>query len=127
MIDSVAKKHRTAHGKFGTQCLQINPWVNVDFEDRGGLMGFEILPIEDGDEGKYDVITITSPEQWVPSRFIGKTLTVINSNSCKKPEFFFFDHSDDLIQMGEFSKKNQLTLIKMFSMKPTKQLNHRFF
>src|SRR5688500_11938393 len=32
-------------------------------------MGFEILPIEDGDETKYDIITITNPERWTPHRF----------------------------------------------------------
>lgn len=30
----------------------------------GGLMGFELLPIEDGDENRYDVFTITSPGRW---------------------------------------------------------------
>ena len=33
-------------------------------------MGFEILPIEPGDEDTYDVITITSPERWKPHTFI---------------------------------------------------------
>ena len=32
-------------------------------------MGFEILPIKEGDEDSYDIITITSPEKWVPHRF----------------------------------------------------------
>src|SRR6476660_8634864 len=36
----------------------------------GGLMGFEILPIEQGDEELYDVITITSPERWRPHTFV---------------------------------------------------------
>ena len=36
----------------------------------GGLMGFEILPIELGDEDKYDIITIISPEKWRPHAFI---------------------------------------------------------
>src|SRR5688572_20640353 len=32
-------------------------------------MGFEILPVEDGDEAKYDIITITNPDRWTPHRF----------------------------------------------------------
>ena len=37
-------------------------------------MGFELLPIEDGDENKYDVITITSPSKWTPQKFLGEPL-----------------------------------------------------
>ena len=32
-------------------------------------MGFEILPIEKGDIDKYNIITITAPERWIPQRF----------------------------------------------------------
>ena len=46
VIDSVAKKHMSSHGKRGTQRFQVNSWVHIDFEDRGGLMGVEILPFE---------------------------------------------------------------------------------
>lgn len=35
-------------------------------------MGFELLPIEEGDEDKYDVITITSPGKWNPQTFLGE-------------------------------------------------------
>jgi hypothetical protein len=35
IIDSVAKKHKSAHDKFGTQCFQLGNWVYIDFEDRG--------------------------------------------------------------------------------------------
>ena len=35
-------------------------------------MGFELLPIEDGDENKYDVITITNPSKWTPQTFVGE-------------------------------------------------------
>src|SRR5687768_9441172 len=61
VIDSVAKKHKSSYGKTGTQCFHLNQWLHIDFEDRGGLMGFEILPIKDGDVGKYKVIMITNP------------------------------------------------------------------
>ena len=73
VIDSVAKKHMSSHGKRGTQRLEANSWVHIDFEDRGGLMGFEILPIEKGDEDKYDIITITNPERWNPHKFQNAT------------------------------------------------------
>ena len=73
VIDSVAKKHKSSHGKQGTQRFEINSWVHIDFEDRGGLMGFEILPMEDGDEDKYETFTITSPEKWNPHKFQNAT------------------------------------------------------
>ena len=69
VIDSVAKKHKSSHGKQGTQRFEVNSWVHIDFKDRGGFMGFEILSIEDGDEDKYETITITSPERWRPHKF----------------------------------------------------------
>ena len=63
VIDSVTRKHKSAHGVPGTQSFQLDNGVYINFEDRGGLMGFELLPIEDGDENKYDVITITNPSK----------------------------------------------------------------
>ena len=69
VIDSVAKKHKTAFDKHGTQCFHLNKWVHINFEDRGGLMGFEILPFEDEDEEKYEIISITSPTRWTPRHF----------------------------------------------------------
>jgi hypothetical protein len=33
-------------------------------------MGFQILPLEPGDEDKYDIITITSPARWKPYKFL---------------------------------------------------------
>jgi hypothetical protein len=85
VIDSVAKKHKTAHNQYGTQRFQVNSYVHVDFEDRGALMGFEILPVEDGDEDKYDVITITSPEQWKPRRYKDSSLSLHVTNSPDPP------------------------------------------
>ena len=35
-------------------------------------MGFEILPYEDGDDERYDVIEITHSDRWVPARFQDK-------------------------------------------------------
>ena len=34
-------------------------------------MGFELLRIEDGDEEKYNIITITSPNKRIPHDFCG--------------------------------------------------------
>ena len=33
-------------------------------------MGFEILPVESGDEEIYNIITVTSPERWTPHKFL---------------------------------------------------------
>ena len=74
VIDSVAKKHQGPNNTFGTQSFQVNPWVSIHLQDQGGLMGFEQLPIEDGDEYKYDVITITGPNPWNPNHFRGQHL-----------------------------------------------------
>ena len=66
----MAKKHRASHGSFGAQKFQVSSDVFINFEDRGGLMGFEILPIEPDDEERFDIFPITSPEKWRPSKFI---------------------------------------------------------
>ena len=71
VIDSVAKKHKSSNNQHGTQRFEVSPWVFINFEDRGGLMGMEILPYEEGDEDRYDTFTITSPKPWKPHRFAG--------------------------------------------------------
>src|SRR5687768_5098195 len=68
-IDSVARKHKSMHGRNGTQCFCVSSEVFINFEDRGGLMGFELLPVEDGDEDIYDMFTITSPMRWTPRKY----------------------------------------------------------
>src|SRR5687768_18524090 len=70
VIDSVAKKHKSASGNQGTQRFHISQDLHIDFEDRGGLMGFEILPIEDGDEEIFEIFTITVPVRWTPQRLL---------------------------------------------------------
>ena len=52
VIDSVATKHLRAKGEYGTQRLTLSNHVHVPFEDRGGIMGFEILPIDESDYGE---------------------------------------------------------------------------
>ena len=68
VIDSVAEKHQVAPGIYGTQSFYVNmdPEVKIGLEDRGGLMGFEILPILPGDEERYDIYDVTSNEPWGP-------------------------------------------------------------
>ena len=48
VVDSVAAKHRSSQTTFGTQRLVLNNLIHIPFEDRGGIMGFEILPILPG-------------------------------------------------------------------------------
>ena len=55
VIDSVAKKHQSSNGTYDTQLFQVSADVSIKFEDKGGLLGFELLPIEDGDEEIYEM------------------------------------------------------------------------
>jgi hypothetical protein len=69
VIDSVASKHRVGETSYGTQRFQLNDYIHIPFEDRGGLMGFEILPYEEGDDRIFEVIQITQSTKWTPGRF----------------------------------------------------------
>jgi hypothetical protein len=69
VIDSVAVKHKASHGHNGTQHFNSNDCVNIPFLDRGGMLGFELLLYEKGDDELYDVITITREDRWRPIRF----------------------------------------------------------
>ena len=40
-------------------------------------MGFELLPIEDGDEDRYDIFTITSPAKWIPKNFLDVNTSIV--------------------------------------------------
>jgi NACalpha-BTF3-like transcription factor len=68
-VDSVAKHHKTAHGTYGNQSMTLSGNVYLPFVDRGGIMGFEILPWEEGDENIYEVFEITSDAPWEPHQF----------------------------------------------------------
>ena len=48
-------------------------------------MGFQLLPVKDGDEHKYDVFTITSPAKWNPHKFVSETMN----------ENYFYDPTDE--------------------------------
>jgi hypothetical protein len=81
-IDSVSKRHKTVNGTFGTQRMILSEHVYVPFVDKGGLLGYEILPWKEGDEYVYDVFTITNATPWKPRQFsydadIDVTATII--------------------------------------------------
>ena len=63
IIDSVARKHLKAAGTHGTQRFDVDDDCHIDFVDRGGIMGFEVLPYEEGDDLRYPRIEITSPKK----------------------------------------------------------------
>ena len=77
-IDSTSKHHPayTPSG-YGAQCLELSPLLHVPFQNRGAIMGFEILPINvdtdftNSGEPCCDVFEITSPLQWKPSAHRG--------------------------------------------------------
>jgi hypothetical protein len=54
VVDSVATKHKSSLRTYGTQRMVLNEVVHLPFEDRGGIMGFEILPIEPGEIDEID-------------------------------------------------------------------------
>jgi hypothetical protein len=79
IIDSVSRRHKTISGSYGTQRMMVSPHVYVPFVDRGGLMGFEILPWKEGDEERYEVFEITSDAKWTPRRYLE------DSHNSQKP------------------------------------------
>jgi len=69
--------------------MMVSSDVYVPFVDRGGLMGFEVLPWKEGDDQRYEIFTITSDQQWVPRRYMGKDSSStyfqdqeLNNNIC---------------------------------------------
>ena len=111
VIDSVAKKHKSVHGKPGTQCFCVSSDVYIDFEDRGGLMGFQMLPIEEGDEQRYDVFTITNPIRWTPRKFKDELLF----------DGYFYDPTDiDNDVQGYPALINHTTQLNHVKMETTK-------
>ena len=92
IIDSVATKHKLSNDRHGTQRLVLNDYVHIPFVDRGGLMGFEILPYIEGDDEIYDIIQITDSAMWKPMRFrleeTNEELTIskIDSQSTPQPD-----------------------------------------
>jgi hypothetical protein len=70
IIDSVSTRHKTIAGTYGTQRMIISPDLHVPLVDRGGLMGFEVLPWKKGDEERFEIIPITSDAKWTPRRYL---------------------------------------------------------
>ena len=101
VIDSVASKHKSSNKEFGKQRFELNDVVHVPFEDRGGLMGFEILPYEQGDEDRYDVFEITHSTKWTPARFKDQTKT----NKHEPPDFdaHLQTAGKSILRTGKFS------------------------
>ena len=65
--------------------------MHIKFEDKGGLMGFELLPIEPGDEDRYETFTITSPQRWTPQKFVNA-----NHAPC------FYDPTDAVTEVTNY-------------------------
>jgi hypothetical protein len=69
VVDSVAMKHHSTDGNMGTQTLYASEVVRCPLVDRGGLMGLELFPVEEGDENRYEIFDITSDQPWIPRSF----------------------------------------------------------
>ena len=83
IIDSVSKRHKTVNGTFGTQRMILSDHVYVPFFDRGGVLGYEILPWKEGDEYVYDVYNITRDTPWKPHQFCdNEDIHVTNSTAA---------------------------------------------
>ena len=73
--DSVATKHIKHGDIMGTQRLTLSEDLYIPFEDRGGIMGFQVLPITDDDfdelgEPLFEVHEITQGAvAWKPGRY----------------------------------------------------------
>ena len=87
ILDSVASKHKTGPKSYGTQRFHVNEHVHIPFVDRGGLMGCEAMPYEDGNDEKYDIIEITHSDKWVPARFKQKKNKKKEETRVEFPEF----------------------------------------
>ncbi len=70
VIDSTSKRHKAPNGQYGTQRFNISEDVHIPFVDRGGLMGFEVLPWEKDAVGRYKVFEITQDSPWRPQEFM---------------------------------------------------------
>ena len=68
VIDSCSTSHvhRSNPRLMGQQRLEINEDVHIPMEDRGAIMGIQILPYEDNDENCYPVHEIVSKAPWIP-------------------------------------------------------------
>ena len=85
IIDSTSKRHRGVDGQPGRQMLKISSELTVPMQDRGGLMGIEILEWNEGDEDRFEVFEITRNEIWKP-RLFRKLQSVLAAPRIPKPD-----------------------------------------
>src|SRR5688500_2355985 len=57
-------------------------------------MGFEILPIEDGDEEIFEIFTITAPVRWTPQRFLHDPSETTPFEVAEVPTATYSVHTD---------------------------------
>src|SRR5687768_3096974 len=57
-------------------------------------MGFEILPIEDGDEEIFEIFTITTPVRWTPQRFVHDPIQSDTLDIAETPTATYTVHTD---------------------------------
>ena len=83
VIKSVAKKHLSTGGTYGTHTLYASEGKECPLIDKGGLMGIQVYSIEDGDEAKYDIIDVTSTKTWClkPHNVICEVTSFLNNRS----------------------------------------------
>ena len=64
MVDSVASNHVATDGRRGTQTLYASEHAKCSLIDRRGFMGIKLYPVEDDDEDKFEIFTITVDNLW---------------------------------------------------------------
>jgi len=84
IVDSVGTKHLTSNGTRGTQTLYASNLVKCPLIDKGGLMGLELYPVEEGNEDRYEIVTITSSNLWKPRRCQDATKTILEEKKARK-------------------------------------------
>jgi hypothetical protein len=68
VIDLCAENHVVSWNPrlMGRQRLEVNNDVYIPMEDRGAIMGIQILQFEENDDHRYPIPEITSKATWVP-------------------------------------------------------------
>ena len=79
--------------------------MHINFEDKRGLMGFQLLPVEPGDEDIYEVFTITSPLKWTPHKFL-----------LNKEDKSYYDPTDSMVNITDYPAVLNHTSIKLDSL-----------
>jgi hypothetical protein len=68
VIDSCAENHVVSSNPrlMGRQHLEVNEDVHIPMEDRGAIMGINVLQYEENDDHRYPINEIPSKATWVP-------------------------------------------------------------